>query len=106
MIKEQHSQLKQDPKSNLAWLRPNNEEIEKEKFRNYWENFSTKNKVYNPRFQYENNLGAQKVLSEMKVVFSNRYKHHAKLVIDEVIRQHGSAQGYKEQAWGNECEPD
>jgi hypothetical protein len=40
----------------------------------------------------------------MKVVFSKRYKSHSKLVIDEVIRNMGSAQGYKEQAWGFELE--
>lgn len=40
----------------------------------------------------------------MKVVFSNRFKQHAKIVIDEVIKQHGSASGYKEQAWGQEIE--
>jgi len=47
-----------------------------------------------------------KVVSEMKVVFSNRYKLHAKIVIDEVIKHHGSASGYKEQAWGEPCEAD
>jgi hypothetical protein len=30
--------LKQDPKSNLAMLKPKNEESEKEKFRQYWNN--------------------------------------------------------------------
>jgi hypothetical protein len=106
MAKESHSNLKADPKSNLAILRPNNEEIEKEKFRQYWTNFSTKNKVYNPRFSYDNNQASMQILSDMKVVFSNRYKQHAKIVIDEVIKVHGSAQGYKETAWGNEIEPD
>lgn len=38
----------------------------------------------------------------MKVVFSNRYKTHAKMVIDEVIRTMGSPANYKEQAWGLE----
>ena len=52
MIRESHSIMKSDPKSNLAMLRPNNEDIEKEKFKNYWNNFATKGKVYNPRFNY------------------------------------------------------
>ena len=42
----------------------------------------------------------------MKIVFSNRYKAHAKIIIDEVIRTFGSAQGYKEQAWGLEIDRD
>jgi hypothetical protein len=88
----------------LAWLRPTNELTEKEKFKTYWTSFSQRGKVYNPRFQYENAQGASQVVSGMKVVFSNRFKQHAKIVIDEVIKQHGSASGYKEQAWGQEIE--
>jgi hypothetical protein len=42
------------------------------------------------------------VVDEMKIVFSNRYKVHAKLVIDEVIKIFGSANRYKEVVWGNE----
>ena len=54
MSSERHSNLKSDPKSNLGALRPTNEEAEKEKFKNYWVHFATKNKVYNPRFNYVN----------------------------------------------------
>ena len=85
-------------------MRPTNEETEKEKFKNYWTNFATKNKVYNPRFNYNNAQAAQKAVMDMKIVYSSRYKNHAKIVIDEVIRTMGSAQGYKEQAWGAEIE--
>jgi hypothetical protein len=38
----------------------------------------------------------------MKVVFSTKYRTYAKAVIDEVLRQFGSAKAYKEQVWGNE----
>ena len=38
----------------------------------------------------------------MAVVFSNRYKIHAKMVIDEVIKMFGSATKYKEITWGRE----
>jgi len=54
--------LKSDPKSNLGALRPTNEEAEKEKFKNYWTNFATKNKTYNPRFNYANPQAANKVV--------------------------------------------
>jgi hypothetical protein len=46
---QKHSLLKSDPKSNLAMLKPKNEESEKEKFRTYWDN-QAKGKLYNPRF--------------------------------------------------------
>ena len=101
-IEEKHSQLKADPKANLAILRPKNEQGEKDKFRYYWQNYQTKQKVYNPRFQYHDSQGAQKVLDNMRVVYSTRYKHLAKQVIDEVIKVHGSCQKYKEEAWGKE----
>lgn len=52
-VEEKHSQLKQDPKSNLFLLRPKNEDTEKEKFKYYWQNYPQKGKVYNPRFQYQ-----------------------------------------------------
>ena len=53
-VPERHSQLKADPKSGLGYLRPKNEEQEKEKFKYYWQNQNNgaKSKVYNPRFQY------------------------------------------------------
>ena len=51
-VPERHSTLKQDPKSCLGYLRPKNEEQEKDKFKYYWDNFSAKGKIYNPRFQY------------------------------------------------------
>jgi len=52
-VPERHSTLKQDPKSLLGYLRPKNEEQEKEKFKYYWENQgNSKGKIYNPRFQY------------------------------------------------------
>lgn len=38
----------------------------------------------------------------MKVCFSNRYKQHARIIIDEVIRLFGSATRYKEVTWGRE----
>ena len=37
-VPERHSQLKQDPKSGLGYLRPKNEEAEKVKFKYYWQN--------------------------------------------------------------------
>ena len=88
----------------MAVLRPKNEEAEKDKFRTYWNSFDQKGKVYNPRFVYNNTQQANKVVQEMKVVYSSRYRNHAKCVIDEVIRRFGSANGYKEQAWGHEIE--
>mmetsp|Transcript_36223 Transcript_36223/g.55624 ORF Transcript_36223/g.55624 Transcript_36223/m.55624 type:complete len:102 (+) Transcript_36223:613-918(+) len=72
---EKHSQLKADPKSNLQLLRPKNEDIEKEKFKYYWENFGTKGKTYNPRFQYVDFQGAQRVIDQMRIVYSNRFKN-------------------------------
>lgn len=39
LIHERHSQLKSDPKSNLAVLRPKNEDTEKDKFRTYWNSY-------------------------------------------------------------------
>ena len=42
------------------------------------------------------------MVEEMKICFSNRYRLHAKLVIDEVIKIFGSATKYKEVAWGRE----
>jgi hypothetical protein len=36
----------------------------------------------------------------MKVVYSSRFKNNAKCVIDAVIKQYGSATGYKEAVWG------
>lgn len=56
-VQERHSTLKQDPKSWVQYLRPKNEEQEKEKFRYYWEQYvqaddKKKAKAYNPRFQY------------------------------------------------------
>ena len=38
----------------------------------------------------------------MKICFSNRYRLHAKLIIDEVIKIFGTATKYKEIAWGRE----
>ena len=38
----------------------------------------------------------------MQIVFSNKYKIHAKCVIDEVIKLFGSATKYKEITWGRE----
>ena len=40
----------------------------------------------------------------MRVVYSSRYKIHAKAVIDEVIRKFGSATKYKEECWGKPLE--
>ena len=40
----------------------------------------------------------------MRVVYSCRYKQHAKAVIDEVIRRFGSANRYKEETWGKPLE--
>ena len=39
-VPERHSTLKADPKSGLGYLRPKNEEQEKEKFKYYWESFN------------------------------------------------------------------
>jgi hypothetical protein len=41
----------------LGYLRPKNEDAEKEKFKHYWEAYmaaenKSKAKVFNPRFQY------------------------------------------------------
>lgn len=101
-VEEKHSQLKQDPKSNLFLLRPKNEEAEKDKFRYYWQNFAQKGKPYNPRFQYADQQGAQRVLDNMRVVYSTKYKQQAKQVIDETLKIYGSCQKYKEEAWGKE----
>ena len=68
----------------------------------YWENFESKGKVYNPRFQYGHQQNAQSVVDEMSTVFSNRYKIHAKCIIDEVIKLFGSATKYRENVWGRE----
>ncbi len=38
-VPERHSQLKSDPKSGLGYLRPKNEEQEKEKFKYYWQQY-------------------------------------------------------------------
>jgi len=67
---ERHSLLKQDPSSNLALLRPKNEDSEKQKFELNWQ----KGRVYNPRFQYNDSQAAQRVVEQMKVVFSLKYK--------------------------------
>ena len=99
---EKHQSLKIDPKSNLGLLRPKNEEAEKEKFKYYWENFQTKGKVYNPRFQYTDLQAAQRVLDQMRVVYSSRFKNNAKYVMDEVIRIYGSCNKYKDEVWGKE----
>lgn len=92
--------LKKDPVSNLAAIRPLNEQVEREKFQYNW----NKQKVYNPRFKYSNSQAAQAVVDDMRIVFSNRFKKEAKCVIDKVIRDFGSATGYKEQVWGKELE--
>ena len=86
----------------MALLRPKNEEAEKEKFKYYWDNFSQKGKVYNPRFQYNDLQGAQKAVDQMRVVFSNRFKNQAKYVIDETIRLFTSIKKYKEVCWGTD----
>lgn len=57
-VQERHSTLKSDPKSCLGYLRPKNEDAEKEKFKHYWEAYQAaenkaKAKVFNPRFQYQ-----------------------------------------------------
>ena len=55
-VPERHSTLKADPKSGLGYLRPKNEEAEKEKFKYYWQQYqqgNAKAKAYNPRFQYQ-----------------------------------------------------
>ena len=52
-VPERHSILKHDPKSGLGYLRPKNEQAEKEKFKHYWEaRNNDKGKIYNPRFNY------------------------------------------------------
>lgn len=72
---------------------------EKDKFQMYWEQqkgSKAAGKQYNPRFQYEDAQGAQRVVDNMRVVFSNRFKAQAKVVIDQVIKLFGNAQNYKE----------
>lgn len=106
-VQERHSTLKSDPKSMLGYLRPKNEEAEKEKFKHYWEAYQaaenkSKAKVFNPRFQYNDSQRAQQVVQDMKIVFSTKYRSYAKTIIDEVIKIFGSPTGYKEQVWGKE----
>ena len=82
-VPEKHSQMKNIPKANLALLRPKNEESEKEKFRGYYAQFlkmsdKSKAKIYNPRFAYSDNIKAQQVVSDMRAVFSTKYRTHSK----------------------------
>ena len=56
--------------------------------------------VYNPRFRYKDSNAAAVVVSNMKVVYSNRYKQHARIVIDEVMKQFNGVNGYKDQVFG------
>ena len=58
--------------------------------------------MYNPRFQYKDSQTAQRVVDNMRVVYSVKYKLQAKSVIDEVIRIFGSAENYKKEVWGRE----
>lgn len=84
-------------------MRPKNEEAEKEKFKYYWDNQgNSKGKVYNPRFQYMDSQRAFTTLTDMKVVFSTKYRSYAKAVVEEVIKIFGSPQAYKEETWGKE----
>lgn len=89
----------------IQYLRPKNEEAEKEKFRYYWDLYQQaedkkKAKVFNPRFQYNDSQRAQQVVQDMRIVFSTKYRSYAKAVVDETMRIYGSAGGYEEQVWG------
>lgn len=94
----------------IQFLRPKNEEQEKEKFRHYWDLYlqagtvedKRRAKQYNPRFQYSDPARSQNVVQDMRVVFSTKYRSYAKAVVDDVIKTFGSAQGYKEKVWGKE----
>ena len=95
--------MKFDPKSGLGYLRPKNEEQEKIKFKHYWENRNNeKAKIYNPRFSYNDPQRANNVLQDMKIVFSTKYRSYAKAVVEEIIKEYGTAVGYKEQVFGKE----
>jgi hypothetical protein len=98
----------------VQFLRPKNEEQEKEKFRYYWEAYEQattaedkkKAKAYNPRFQYNDSQRAQQVVQDMRQVFSTKYRSYARAVVDEVIRIYGTPTAYKEQVWGKELSRD
>ena len=97
------------PSANLGYLRPKNEDSEKEKLKHFWQqsiDAPKRGKIYNPKFTYADSHKAYQTVNDMKCIFSQKYVHHAKAILDEVIRRFDKVETYKNKCRGRpiDCE--
>ena len=82
----------------LTKLRPLNEKAERKIFIQYYKN----GRVYNPQFEYSDNKYCATVQHAFDDVFySYESENRAEAILNETMRQYGTAASYKAMVWGD-----